>query len=58
MIPRDKEELWSTLLKGMLLKGWLAEGLKGRLSASNGEKPGRTTEEEVTANGSQTMAAQ
>lgn len=28
MITRDKEELWSTLLKGMLRKGWLAEALR------------------------------
>lgn len=44
------------MLKGMLLKGWLAEAL--RQVVSDDEKPGRTTEEEVTANGSQTMAAQ
>lgn len=29
-----------------------------RLAASDDERPGRTTEEEVTASGSQTMAAQ
>lgn len=43
--------------KECFLKGGLQKP-SDRLPASDDEKPGRTSEEEVTANGSQTMAAQ
>lgn len=43
--------------KERLLEGGLQKP-SDRLSASDDEKPGRTTEEDVTANGSQTVAAQ